>query len=337
MTAIIFKRMERDMFHWCFIGTGKLANIVARQLLKSQRHEIVSCYSRNQKTCEKFAKKYHACSCSSPLEAMMKEGVDAVYIVTPHNVHFKYAKLALENKKPVLVEKPFTVNQKEAEELISLSRKNDVFLSEAMWTFYHGASKTMISLMEEKKIGKIENVLFTYHLNSVHYAKRVADRKRAGGALLDIGVYPVYYAYRLFGMPEKIKAEALIENGIDLKDEIIFSYKEGYDVKISISIVDLKGLEKCIITSDTSTIRIPFYHHANSLKIKYKDRKKEVLRPKNEKKNISYLYEFDETMNQILLSKKENESTPLEDTLHVMSLLDEIRKEIGLVYDQLEQ
>ncbi len=325
------------MFHWCFIGTGKLANIVAKQLLKSKRHDIVSCYSRNQNACDKFAKKYHAISCSSPLEAMMKEGVDAIYIVTPHNVHFKYAKLALENRKPVLVEKPFTVSQKEAEELISLARKNNVFLSEAMWTFYHGASKTMLSLIEEKKIGKIQKAYFTYHLNSVHYAKRVADRKRAGGALLDIGVYPIYYTYRLFGMPEKIEAKGLIENGIDLKDEIIFSYREGFDVNISISIVDLNGLEKCVISTDSALIKIPFYHHANSLKIKYEDGKRESMRPKNEKKTISYLYEFDETMNQILSSKKENESTPLKDTLNVMHLLDEIRKEIGLVYDQLER
>lgn len=323
------------MFRWCFIGTGRLANIVAKEILKSGRHEIVSCYSRNPKARKTFSTKYHCAEYADAAEAMNDERVDAIYIVTPHNVHFSFAKEALLLKRPVLLEKPFTVDEEETKELISLAKQNDVFLAEAMWTWYHGASLEVKDWISHDEIGKIKSARFTYHLNSVHYASRVADPKRAGGALLDITVYPIAYAYQLFGMPLKIESKAIIENGIDLIDEIKFFYEDGMSVDISTSIIDYKGLEKARIYSEKGMIKINSYHHANRATLKME--KKKIAYHPQEKRHISYIYEFDEVASCVNEGRKESIHYPLKSTLDVMHIIKTVKEQINLNYPDLEK
>ena len=102
-----------EKFRWCFIGTGNLAATVASQLRKSGRHEIVSCYTRNYVKGKAFAEKYGGTAYDTPEKAITAEGVEGVYIVTPHNAHYRYAELSLKLGKPVFCEKAFTVTAKE--------------------------------------------------------------------------------------------------------------------------------------------------------------------------------------------------------------------------------
>lgn len=208
-----------DKFGWCFIGTGTLAKKVAKEILAGGKHKIISCYTRNAERCSEFAKEYGAKACLTPEEAMQADGVEGVYIETPHNAHFRYAKQALELGKPVLCEKAFTVEGKETDELIALAKEKNVYLCEAMWTWFGKPSNKVREWVNEGKIGKVNEAKFTYCMKSIGYAPRVADPKRAGGALLDITIYPVTYAYRLFGYPTKIESHGHIENGIDHWEE----------------------------------------------------------------------------------------------------------------------
>jgi predicted dehydrogenase len=303
--------------------------------MKSGRHDIVSCYSRNEVSRNAFARKYHSKAYCDPLDAIKDKDVDAVYVVTPHNVHFKFAKMALREGRPVFLEKPFTVSADETTQLIELARQKDVFLAEAMWTWYHGASLQVRKWIEDGMLRDIKKVRFTYHLNSVHYAKRVADPKRAGGALLDITVYPIAYAYSLFGLPDEIEASARIENGIDLTDEIIFIYSDGKRVEISTSIMDYHGLERLRIDSSDGFIKVSSYHHANRASL-VRSGKKFVYHPK-EPRHISYVYEFDEVEESIRKGLKESSSYPLSTTMEVMGLIERIKGQIGLKYTQLEK
>ena len=102
-----------EKFRWCFIGTGKLGHQVAGQLLASGRHEIVSCYTRNMDNAKAFAEEFHCKAYGSAEESILADGVEGVYVVTPHNAHFRYVKEALELGKPVLCEKAFTVTAEE--------------------------------------------------------------------------------------------------------------------------------------------------------------------------------------------------------------------------------
>jgi predicted dehydrogenase len=324
-----------EKFRWCFIGTGSLAKHVASQLNKSGRHEIVSCYTRNYDNGINFANKYGGKAYDNAEDAITAKGVEGVYIVTPHNAHYRYARLAIEKGIPVFCEKAFTVTAEETDELIELARKNNVYLCEAMWTWFSDAANKTKSWIDENKIGRILSADFSYHSRTVDYKGRHTDPARAGGALLDITIYPVTYAYRLWGTPEKIESRANIKDGIDLSDNIIFTYSDGLKVNITASIADFKGFEKMTIKGENGEIRAPFFHMYNKVICKKSFLSKEVFKGRGPK-IISYLDEFDAVSKDIRSGKKESDMVPLKATSDVMHILDKIREQIGLTYDNLE-
>lgn len=324
-----------EKFRWCFIGTGTLAKQVAKQLSDSGKHELVSCYTRNFEKCKEFAAKYQCKACESAEEAITAEGVEAVYVVTPHNAHFRYVKQALELGRPVLCEKAFTVEASETDELIAIAREKKIYLAEAMWTWFSPAANQVKKWIDEEKIGKIKSADFTYHMKSVNYAERVADPKRAGGALLDITIYPITYAYRLWGMPVKIESTGNIQNGIDYGEDVVLTFANGVRANISASIADFKGFEKMRIKGERGEISAFLYHAMNKVTCKKGMLKKEVFSGPGPKIN-SYLDEFDTVADEIRQGLTESEKVPLPATSDVMHILDEVRGQIGLVYDELE-
>ena len=321
-------------FGWCFIGTGTLANQVAKEILASGRHTIVSCYTRNFENAEKFANQYGCVAADSAEAAILTEGVEGVYIVTPHNAHHRYAKLALSLGKSVLCEKAFTVTAEEAEELIALAKEKKVYLCEAMWTWFGKPANQVKSWIDQGKIGVVREAQLTYCMNSIQYAPRVSDAKRAGGALLDITVYPITYVYRLFGYPTSIESKGLIQDGIDLWNEIRMTFPAGERVSIRASIVDFKGLEKLRITGDSGQIKAMFYHAGQKVTLHKGVFRKEVYRGNG--RFLGYLPEFDTVASEIREGLTESRMVPLKATSDVMHILDTIREQIGLDYPCLE-
>ncbi len=324
-----------EKFGWCFIGAGSLANTVASQLNKSGRHEIVSVYTRNYEKGKAFAEKRGGTAYDTPEKAVTAEGVEGVYIVTPHNAHFRYAKLSLELGKPVFCEKAFTVTSEETEKLINIAREKKLYLCEAMWTWFSPSANMTKKWIDEGKIGKIHSADFCYHIRTVGHKGRHTDPKRAGGALLDITIYPITYAYRLWGKPEKIESKAKLKDGIDLGEYIIFTYPDGFKVNISASINDNRGLEKMSIKGEKGEIKAPFFHALNGITCKTGLFRKEAFKGNGPKIN-SYLDEFDAVAEDIRSGKTESDMVPLKATMEVMEILDEVRAQIGLFYDNLE-
>lgn len=318
-------------FRWCFIGTGSLAKMVASQLNKSGRHEIVSCFSRMYDQAVEFAGKFGGVAFSSPEAAIALENVDAVYIVTPHNAHYSYAKLALELGKPVFCEKAFTVTAEETDSLISLAKEKNLYLCEAMWTWFSPSARKVKEWIDAEKIGKIRSAHFTYHMKTTGRNDRHTDPKRAGGALLDITIYPITYAYRLWGIPSQITAKGNIVGGVDFSEDIVFKY-DDFEVYISASINDFKGLEKMSIKGENGDISALFYHCKNGVTLKSFGFKKEKFKGKGPIIN-SYLDEFDCVADDIRSGRKESAFVPLKATSDVMHILDEIRGQIGLDFE----
>lgn len=321
-----------DKFGWCFIGTGRLAEEVAKQI-SAGNHKIVSCYTRNYENGKKFAEKYGTTAYQTAEEAILAEGVEAVYVVTPHNAHFRYVKEALELGKPVFCEKAFTVTAEETDELIRIAGEKNLYLAEAMWTWFGAAANQVKKWNDEGKLGVIREADFTYHMRSISYAPRVSDPKRAGGALLDITVYPITYAYRLFGYPVKIESKGKIANGIDECEDVKMTFANGTVANISASIIDMKGLEKMTLKGEKATVKSLFYHAANKVTLKRGLFQKEVFSGPNI--NL-YLNEFNIVSDEIKRGLKESELVPLKATSDVMHIMDEIRKQIGLDYTTLE-
>lgn len=321
-------------FRWCFIGAGDLAKTVASQLNKSGRHQVVSVYTRNYDKGIAFAEKYGGKAYPTPEEAITAEGVDGVYIVTPHSSHYKYAKLSLELGKPVFCEKAFTVTAKETDELIALAKEKNIYLCEAMWTWFSESANKTKQWIDVGTIGRVQSADFSYHVRTIDRKGRHTDPKRAGGALLDITIYPITYAYRLWGTPAEIESVGVIKEGIDHSEKIIFTYPD-FKVNISASIADFKGLEKMSIKGEKGEIKAPFYHCANGVTYKKSLFHKETFKGKGPKFN-TYLDEFDAVAEDIRAGRTESDMVPLKATSDVMHILDKIREQIGLEYPVLE-
>ena len=314
-------------FRWCFIGTGKLAHQVAEELSQSNLHQIVSAYSRRMESTQEFTKKFGGAAASTSLEAMTAYGADGVYVVTPHNAHYLYVKEAIEAGFPVLCEKPFTTDAEQTKELFSLAEKKGVYLAEAMWTWFSPVAHQVKKWLENDEFGEIQRVKANYHMDVRRYAARLTDPNRAGGALLDIGVYPITYLYRLFGKPTEIVCTGKLQNGIDLKEDVDLRFPGGSTYRASISMTDLKGLEKFSIVGSKGKISIPWFHMAKQVKLKRKDGVSEVFSGDG-----SYLNEFDLVAGEIRLGKKESDYVPRQATMDVMEIMDECRRQMGLVY-----
>ena len=312
-----------------------MASQVAKQILKSGGHKIVSCYTRNYEKGRAFAEKFGATAYERPEDAVCAQGVDGVYVVTPHNAHYRFVKLALELGKPVLCEKTFTVNAEETRELIRLASKKNLYLAEAMWTWFSPAAHQVRTWVKDGQIGKVRSADFTYHMRSIDYAPRVSDPKRAGGALLDITIYPITYAYRLFGYPETIQSSGVIQNGIDVSEEVTLTFPGGVTSHISASILDMKGFERMTITGDSGKIKATMYHAMNRATLRKSFWKRTKFRGPGSVIN-SYVTEFDAVAADIRAGKTESDLVPLQCTQDVMNILDTIRHQIGLTYPNLE-
>ena len=314
-------------FNWAFIGTGTLAQKVAKEITASGRHRIAAVYTRNPEKCAAFAKEYGAFAAKTAEEAIMHPNVDGVYIVTPNTSHAGYALQVLDLGKPVLCEKPVTTDAKQTRKIIERSREKGVYFTEAMWTWFSPIANQVKAWLDAGEYGEIKSLHFTYHMKSINYAARVSDPKLAGGALLDIGVYPLTYVYRLFGKPEKIECQGTLQGGIDTGEEIRLTYPGGKVFTISTSLLDYKGLERMKLVGTKAKTNLRFYHMANSVKLSRFPGKGKKLKAYG-----GMLNEFDLVAGEIRQGLKESTYVPHQATLDVMEMMDECRKQMHLVY-----
>ena len=314
-------------FGWAYIGAGKIAEQTAGKIIKTGSHKIVSVYNRTFSKAEVFSKKFGAVPCSTIKEAILTEGVEGVYIATTANNHYLAAKECLELGKAVLLEKPFTITRAEAQDLVNLAREKHVYLVEAMWTWFSPVAIQVKKWVQSNDVGKIKKIKLTYAMPIVKYAPRHTDPNLAGGALLDMGIYPIAYSYNLFGPPDKVECHGTLRGGIDLEENVTLTYKDGMKVKAIISMLNLKGIEKIIITGENGTVKCFFYHCAKRATLIRSTGKRVVF-----KGNGGYDNEFTKVAEEILSGQTESSYVPLQATLDNMSTLDECRRQLGLIY-----
>lgn len=318
---------KKSKFNWCFIGAGTLANIVAKEILPDQRHRIAAVYTRNNQKCREFAEKYGGTAYDNAEAAICAPDVDAVYIVTPHTSHYEYAKLALSLGKPVLCEKPITVTAPEAVELFALAQEKGVYLAEAMWIWFSPIAQKVKQWHDAGELGELRQVEARYHIDSRKYASRCTEPNLAGGALLDIGIYPITYLYRLFGKLVDIRCTGRLEGGIDLSEDVTMTFSNGLTCTASISMCDFKGLEKIYLDGSKGRVRYYFFHAAKRVKLIRKGGKNEVF-----KADGGYLNEFDMVAGEICRGLAQSLLVPPSATINVMEILDECRRQMNLVY-----
>lgn len=319
--------MDSKPFGWCFIGTGGLAEKVAAEITPSGQHRIVSVYTRRMERCREFAAQYGALACPTIREALSAPGVDGVYVVTPHTNHYESTKAALEVGKSVLCEKSITTDAEQARELFRLAREKNVYLAEAMWTWFAPTANRVKQWVDEGRFGKIRQVTASYHVNIRGRGGRVTDPNRAGGALLDIGIYPITYLYRLFGKPVQVECRGILEGGIDLCEDVELTFPGGARYTASVSLKDNRGLEWLRIKGTEASVSIPGFHAANGASLRKGWRTLDQVKGSGD-----YLNEFNLAAREIRDGLAESRFVPPQATLDVMDILDECRRQMGLVY-----
>ena len=316
-----------EAFNWCFIGSGTLANCVAKSILPSGRHKIAAVYTRSFEKCRQFAGKYGAVPYKTAKEAISAPDVDAVYVVTPHSSHCEYAMLALSLEKPVLCEKSFAVTARQAEEMIAFASEKKLYIAEAMWTWFAPVANQIKAWLDGGEFGRIDSALACYHMKIQNSNSRHTNPDTAGGALLDIGVYPITYLYRLFGYPIKIVCAGELKDGIDLCENVAMTFENGHTYTATASFKDSRGSEKLIIKGSKANITVPVFRAANSVRL---------VRKGGENERFSgdgwYLNEFDIVASEIREGLLESRFVPHRATLDVMRILDDCRRQMGLVY-----
>ena len=225
-----------EPLRWGLIGTGWIADSFAADLAFTDSGRVVAVGSRRIETANRFADRFDIPNRHASYEALVADPeVDVVYVATPHPMHHPDTLLALKAGKPVLVEKPFTMNAAEARELVAAARAEKLFLMEAMWTRFLPHIAEIRRLIADGVLGEIVTVSADH---GQWFAKdpdfRLFAPELGGGALLDLGVYPVSFASMLLGTPSTIVA--LIDpafTGVDGQTSMLFGYDSGAQAILS--------------------------------------------------------------------------------------------------------
>ena len=314
-------------FGWAYIGCGGIANITASELVKTPDNEIVAVWNRTASKAEAFAAKFGGTVYPTIEEAINAPGVDGVYIAVTANLHAEYTKLCIAHHKPVLCEKPFTVNAAQARDVFSYARQEGVYVSEAMWTWHNATARKVKDWIRNDAVGKIRQVNCDYSFPMVKLPiqkPRHTSPELIGGALLDIGIYCIRYCYELFGIPKEIICNGRVVNGIDLGEHITLRY-DGFDCNLRISRDEFDG-EKLEIIGETGKIKVPIFHA--SKKAVLRGTKKELFRDKS----LLFGTQFSAVAAEIRSGAKEGIAIPAQSTIECLEILDICRQQMNLVY-----
>ncbi|NYE40466.1 Gfo/Idh/MocA family protein [Streptomyces fulvorobeus] len=322
---------------WGILATGGIAARFTEDLLGMPDAEVVAVASRTDASAKAFAARFGiGRAYGSWAELVADEEVDVVYVATPHSAHREAAGLALEAGKHVLCEKAFTLNTREAEELVALARKRGLFLMEAMWTYCNPVIRRMTGLVRDGAIGEIRTVQADFGFaGTFEPGHRLLDPALGGGALLDLGVYPVAFAQLLLGEPDRVQADALLSpEGTDLNTGMLLGWSDaGATALLACSVVG----DHPTIASVTGTAgRIDFPHgffHPERFVLHRAGRDPEEFDSGPGPQGLSGMqFEAAEVMRAVRAGETESPLVPLDGSLAVMRTLDAVRARIGVRY-----
>ncbi len=320
---------------WGIIGLGKIAEHFARDFndASSDQNELVAVASRTLDKARAFAQNHQISKFYGSYEAIFEDSeVDIIYIATPHNSHKKYSIEALKAAKHVLCEKPMGVNSAELREMIDVARKNNVFLMEALWTRWNPVILDVLELLHSDKLGSIIKVEADFGFKALMNPNdRLFNPEFAGGALLDIGIYPLFLSYLLLGKPKSLNASATLSDlGVDLSTSMLLNYSN--DVYFQGDCTILEDTETtATITCETGEVIISRrWHEANSYQVTHSNGN--IDKFALDLKNRGYYEEVKHCYEMIATGNIESDMWSLKNSVELAEILDQVRAKIGLVY-----
>ncbi|MFD3499094.1 Gfo/Idh/MocA family protein [Streptomyces sp. NPDC058676] len=321
---------------WGILATGGIAAAFTADLVDLPDAEVVAVASRTEESAKAFAERFGIPRAYGGWDALAQdEDIDVVYVATPHSAHRAAAGLCLEAGRNVLCEKAFTLNAREAEELVALARKRGSFLMEAMWMYCNPLIRRLADLVRDGAIGEVRNVQADFGLaGPFPPTHRLRDPQQGGGALLDLGVYPVSFAHLLLGEPSDIAARAtLSDEGVDLQTSALLSWDGGALASVHCSVIGGTATTASV-TGSLGRIDIPYGFFHTDRFVLHRDGRdpEEFAADPADGPRGSLRHEALEVMRALRAGETESPLVPLDGTLAVMRTLDAIRERVGVRY-----
>ncbi len=322
-----------DRLRWGILATGGIAHAFTNDL-RLNGFTVQAVGSRTQAAADAFAGEFGIPNAHGSYEALAADPqVDVVYVSTPHPLHASAARLLLEAGKHVLVEKPFTVNAREAQEIADLAAERGLLALEAMWTRYLPHMVRIRELIAEGALGEVRTLIVdhTQKLSS-DPAHRINALELGGGALLDLGIYPVSFSWDLFGAPVTIESTATFKDtGADAQIANVFGY-EGGRIASMLSASDTLGPNTAAVIGTEARIEIDrvWYTPTSFRVIDAEGAVLEEFRSEVTGRGMHFQAEAVERL--LAEGNLRGDVLTIDETVAIMGTLDAIREQIGLRY-----
>jgi predicted dehydrogenase len=326
--------MMKRIYNWGILAPGHIARKFAIELNEVPNARLYAVGSRDLTKAKEFAREFSAEKYYGSYEALAEDPeIDIIYVASPHSFHKEHAILCLNNHKAVLCEKALALNLREVKDMINCAKENSSFLMEAMMVPQQPSYQEAKRLIDSGEMGDINYIQGWFGFNRAPYdlSRRLFNPALGGGALLDIGLYPIFDVLYFLGSPEKILADAkLASTGVDQTVSVRMKYAEGVTSSVFASFMSASGLGTDILC-EKGTLRL---RRLNAV-----DQWLEIEIPGEEVKRLEWKspecglkQEAIEVMRCLDEGKLESDKMPHSMSIALMTILDEIRKQTGVIY-----
>jgi predicted dehydrogenase len=322
-----------DDLRWGILATGLIAGLFTADLLR-MGHKVTTVGSRSDQTARRFAAQFGIARAHGSYQSLFADPeVDIVYVATPHPLHAANAIAALEAGKHALVEKPFTINAAEAQKVVDLAEQKGLVVLEAMWTRFLPHMLRIREIVASGALGEIRAVIADHTQDlpddPMH---RLNALDLGGGALLDLGIYPISFAWDMLGAPQSVQATARFKaTGADAEVATLFRHTGGA-VSLTLSISDAAGPNVATVIGTQGRIDIDSVWYEPTNFLVYDNQGNVVEEYKSSVQGRGMQYQAAEVERLIKAKKLVSEILPLTETVAIMRTLDAIRAQIKLRY-----
>lgn len=320
---------------WGILATGGIARAFTRDLL-AHGHRVAAVGSRSRDNAQAFAEEFGIARAHASYDELVADpDVDVVYVATPHNFHAQNAVAALENGKHVLVEKAFTLNAAEARTVVGTAQRKGLLVVEAMWTRFLPHMAFVRSVVRSGRLGNIRS-LHADHTQRLPAdpAHRLNNPHLAGGALLDLGVYPLSFTHDILGAPVEITARGTLKDtGVDASVATILRHASGA-VSTSYSSSETRGPNTATVLGTEARIDIDAVWYSPTA-VALRDATGQVLeRFDGSVSGRGMQYQAAEVERLLAAGERVSPLMAPEDSIAVMATMDEIRAQLGIRYPE---
>ena len=325
-----------EFIRWGILGCGRIARKFAADLALVADARLIALGARHLEHAQEFALEFPAPHIHGSYEALVSNPeVDVIYVATPHALHHEHTLLCLKHKKPVLCEKAFAINLRQAQEMVDVSRKSKVFLMEALWSKFLPQYQKMQELIRAGELGEIMSLLVNFgFIPQPPVPSRLYDPALGGGSLLDIGIYNVFLVLSVLGRPDTIEASMTPSpEGVDQQCTALFKYKNGAMAQLFSSLLSNLGTE-ADISGTKCRLRLTsrFYAPSANLELFTGREESKQLVPVQRESGSGYQYEARHVGECLRKGLTESPVMTHADSLLIMETMDRIRAAAGIHY-----